>query len=617
MRTLRLPAMLLAAMTALVVLATGNLSGIGIGDISLMYDAVALPRLAVAVVLVLAAWAAWFFFARDEDTLRVDPVWAILGALAVWAVISMAVSPHRALAILGQSERLEGAVTIVLYAATYGIALQALRRSEDVRLVASCIAGSAVGLSVLGIAQYAGVDPTNYSFEAYGFDMRRAFATLGNPNFLAGLLVLALPLIVALALSARGRAERVVWSAGALLAGIALFATFTRGAWLAFGVEALLGAVLWIRAPRGPLSRRIQAGLAVAAVALLVLVVISLNAPPDINVASRISDAFQATGSVSERSLLVGIAGSAALARPIFGYGPDTFLPALRLHRSDAYVDAFHTYGIVNNAHSWPLQFAATIGFIGAALLVAAILVSLWKSRKRLFSPNDGAGSMVLAGMWVGCLGFALHMALSVGVLAATVPFWILLGALGAGRASERSLTHRHRTIAGVLAALLCVGSLVAAVAFVSADATYLQARLAFAAGDNRSSFELARRARAYNPISLKYARGTAEASGRLVTEAIQQRAEAAEVRNLYAAALAEYRHVFRLDPNDYPARAWLAALQARTGMYLSDEELLTDALATVRIAVKLDRDYIEVTPLLSSINEQSIKAASEVQRLP
>lgn len=613
----RVPAFLLAAMMVLVTMVSGNLSGIGLGDGTMLYDAIALPRLVIAVVLVLAAWAVWLLAASRDEPLRFDTAWVILGVLVGWALLSLAFSPHRALALLGQSERLEGLVAILLYAALYGIALQALSRVEDLRVVASCLGGSAVVLSVMGLAQYAGIDPTDYSFEQYGFDIHRAFATFGNPNFFAGLLVLALPVIVALALNAAGRVERVIWSAGALIAVMALFATFTRGAWLAVGIELLLGAILWARAPKGPMSRRIQGGLAAVFVALLVLVVISLNAPAEINVVSRVTEAFQQTGSASERTLLVGIAGAAAAKRPLLGYGPDTFLPVFRLHRTDAYVEAFHADGIVNNAHSWPLQFAATLGFVGAALLVAAILVALWRGRKAFSKPGTTPGGMVLAAVWVGCLGFAVHMALSVSVLGATVPFWVLLGALGTHTAKTRDIPRTTRTVAGAVVALLCVASLAVSFAFVSADASYLAARRAFSAGDTVGSLALSKRARSLNPVSVKYARGTAEASGELVVEAIGRGADPAAVRDLYAAALADYELVLRLDPNDYPTRAWLAALQARVGIALSEEPLISAAVATARIAATLDRDHIEVTPLLSSVTELSIDAAAGVRRLP
>ena len=156
-----------------------------------------------------------------------------------------------------------------------------------------------------------------------------------------------------------------------------------------------------------------------------------------------------------------------------------------------------------------------------------------------------------------------------------------------------------------------------ASFALISADASYLQARRAFSAGDYRTSLEISRRAREYNPVSLKYARGSAEASGELVLESIRQRAETSAVRGLYDNALAEYRRVLRLDPNDYPAREWLAALQARTGRYLSDEKMLADSAATARIAATLDRQGAEVAPLMNSVDDQAIDAAAGVRRLP
>ena len=96
----------------------------------------------------------------------------------------------------------------------------------------------------------------------------------------------------------------------------------------------------------------------------------------------RLRDLGQRGGSAHERLLTAAIAGEAALARPLFGYGPDAFLPAFRAHRSDAYAETFGPVHTLNNAHSWPLQYAATLGLPGAALLVAAIVAALWRSRR-------------------------------------------------------------------------------------------------------------------------------------------------------------------------------------------------------------------------------------------
>lgn len=105
----RAPLWITAAMLALVAVATSNLTGLGIGAMALTYDTIALPRLVIAVVLTLAAWALWFVHAaREAEPLRVDIVWALLGGLAAWAVLSTVLSPHRALAVLGQSERRPG-----------------------------------------------------------------------------------------------------------------------------------------------------------------------------------------------------------------------------------------------------------------------------------------------------------------------------------------------------------------------------------------------------------------------------------------------------------------------------------------------------------------------------
>ena len=56
------------------------------------------------------------------------------------------------------------------------------------------------------------------------------------------------------------------------------------------------------------------------------------------------------------------------LSKPLFGYGPATFLAAFRLHRPASISRQFGSNFTMNNAHSWPFQYAATLGVMGAVL---------------------------------------------------------------------------------------------------------------------------------------------------------------------------------------------------------------------------------------------------------
>jgi len=613
----RLPVWLLAALCGLVVVASGNLSGLGIGAGPLLYDTIALPRFVVTLVLTLTAWAVWSVqSAREGTALRGDRVWLLLAALAAWAVASALVSPHRALAVLGQSERLEGAVTVVLYALVYGITLQVIRRMSDTRVVLTFLGAAAAAVSAFGLVQFAGFDPTNYAFERYGFEMRRAFATFGNPNFLAGALALTLPILVALALTSRRRIVQLLWALGALAATVALFATFTRGAWLAALVEAAVALWVWWRSGRA----RSGAGrwLVLSAVlAMGVLLVMSLNSTRELNLAQRLADIGARGGSADERVLAAGSAWNAALARPAFGYGPDTFLPTFRAHRTDGYVVVFGPTAIINNAHSWPVQYAATLGFVGALLLVASVVAALWRSR-RFLDTRGASGSVVMAAAWIGCAGFTVHMLFSVAVLGATVPFWVLLGVLGAPGAQQLRGGRPVGMALTVCAVLAAAISVFVAVMLLTADSSYLASRDMFVGSRQGDPLVPAARARTLNPTSVKYARGTAQASAARVESAIMRQAPPGEVRALYRSASSDFVRVLELSPGDYPAYAWYAALSATVGTYLDDVALLERAHSLAEKGARFDRHHYEIRPLIArDYSSDALSAAASVPPLP
>lgn len=592
----------LAALVALVATATGNLTMLGIGDGALLYDTIALPRLAVSLVgvaLVALAWA--LGIERGGGRLRIDPVWAILILLAAWGVVSTLSSPHRALAVLGQSERLEGLVTLVVYALTYGVTLQVVRKAHDARRVLGALGGVAVALSAYGLVQYAGLDWADYSLELYAFDLRRAFATFGNPNFFAGLLVLALPVVAAFALGGSSARSRAVWAVGALAVGAALFATFTRSAWLAVAVQAALAVWLWRRrggtAPGG--GARLALGATIVLVA--VLMAVSLASTGERNVLTRLAEGIGGTGSASERSMLVGISAAAIAERPLLGHGPDAFLPAFRLHRSDAYVAAFGADATMNNAHSWPLQYAVTLGVPGALLLVAAVVASLWRSRRLLggeAADRGGAPDVVLVGAWLGCLGFAVQMLFNVGALGSSLPFVVALGILGAPGARVVGLPRPAGPTLAAFSALALLVATAASAALVTADATYLVSRDRYHAGAFAEAAERAERAARLNPLSVKYARGAAQASAQVVQSAIISGASEAEVRSQYLTAAERFDRVVSAHPADYPVRAWYASLAARTGTHLADDGLVAEAVTLARSAAALDRQYVDVKDL-------------------
>jgi hypothetical protein len=194
----------------LVLVASSNLTGLGIGAWPLTYDDVALPRFAIALVGATAVWLVLAMMLHRGSVLLADQTWWILGALAAWVVVSAAVS-DTTLVWLGQSERLEGVVTVVLYAVLFGAGLQLGRSEQLVRRFAGSVVLSSVVLALHGLLQTAKADPTNYTVSGASLYLWSAFASLGNPNFLAGVLVLAIPVAMGLALTTSHALGRAAW----------------------------------------------------------------------------------------------------------------------------------------------------------------------------------------------------------------------------------------------------------------------------------------------------------------------------------------------------------------------------------------------------------------------
>ena len=142
----RLPLWLVAGTSALVVVVSGNLSGLGIGSGPLLYDTVALPRLVIAAVALTIGWAVWLVGDRDGGSAFAGtPSGSSHRAGAVGRGFGGGLTASRPVdprAIRASRRRGDGRAVC---SAAYGLALQVVRGIRDVRLVATAL-GVASGL---------------------------------------------------------------------------------------------------------------------------------------------------------------------------------------------------------------------------------------------------------------------------------------------------------------------------------------------------------------------------------------------------------------------------------------------------------------------------------------
>ncbi|WP_190802404.1 O-antigen ligase family protein [Leptolyngbya sp. FACHB-261] len=258
------------------------------------------------------------------------------------------------------------------------------------------------------------------SLRPYGVDLPfdfgvvdlRNWAPLGHQNYVAGYLILALPLLAALAVLRSGQ-QRWLWWSGLVLGLVVLYTTSSRGGLLGLALLLLLSVALL------PLSQR-RRWLGVGAIAVLLTALLALNNRLQLLLGGLLTGQVQ--GETAYRLLTAQVGAALGLRQPLTGAGPGAVLLLFQRYRpSWAGREAEMAYQL----HSTPVQLWADLGLLGSvAALITLVLVlrtvgQLW----RLTENTD----KVLAGSALGGLlayvGFSLtdyqldHPALAVPLL--------------------------------------------------------------------------------------------------------------------------------------------------------------------------------------------------------
>ena len=278
-----------------------------------------------------------------------------------------------------------------------------------------------------------GLDPWDKGAVDMGF-LQRAHGSLGNPDFLAGYLVLTLPglaLAWAAAQGLSGRQQALRLGLFAMVA-LAFLLTHVRGAWLASGVAVPLAFFA------APLTVKWRRAAVLALMMLALLAAFSL--PSRLNPAgespwSRLRAAWSGDGAWAGRRFMARVGWNLAKAHPLTGVGPGRFQDAYleeegRLLGLAAY--AHEPYRFTADIHDDWLQVLAESGWVGLGLFVGVFGMA-WRSAWRRRSTLGAALVGLLAAFAVQAL---FHFPL--GIQGSALLFWGALGLCAAWEAEEQ-----------------------------------------------------------------------------------------------------------------------------------------------------------------------------------
>ncbi len=323
----------------------------------------------------------------------VGPALIFLGIYLLSTITSIA--PR--LSFWGYYVRQQGTYTALAYVSLFFLTVSTLRRREQLdRLVTAILLGS-LPVALYAVGQHYGLDPFPWRIlwkrEGEGVTLR-AISTLGNPIFLAGYLIMVVPLTVGrlmeLLAGVPGGGKRGIPRLVPMLSCVvllliqlaAILFTQSRGPLLGLAGGTFLFAFLWA-ITRG--KRRLALGVIGAIAApLLFLILLNLPGTPLAPLArlpylSRLSTALnlQAWGTAERVLIWQGVSSliTAEPLRAIIGYGPETLIIVFYRHFPRALVPLVGALGKsgVDRAHNQILDNLVTAGFLGFASYMVLI----------------------------------------------------------------------------------------------------------------------------------------------------------------------------------------------------------------------------------------------------
>jgi O-antigen ligase len=317
--------------------------------------------------------------------LRRSRFWYLLIPTAVWLTVSSLLSARPVLSLYGSSWRRYGVLAqfavLVLAWSIYG---QARRIGVFLRVV------TAAGLltALYGVAQYLGWDPllpsSVYRIGEGVWTIVRPPSTLGYASYFATWLLF----VIFWSLALPGKFTKVIFSA----AIVALLLTGTRAAILGL----LAGGAVWCYWRGFRVSRRSLA------VSLLVLAAgaVFYFSPLGQQMRSR-TRWFREDPWGGARPLLWRDSLRAGLARPLFGYGPETFTSAFPRFESPELARAYPDFAH-ESPHNMFLDALVSQGIPGLLLLIAwcaAGFAAAWRIRARHPAISAALAAALAAGI--------------------------------------------------------------------------------------------------------------------------------------------------------------------------------------------------------------------------
>ena len=370
---------------------------------------------------------------------------AVVGAYLVVAAVSVIYSRYR-FATISEVAKLASQVGL------YWLVILSVREMRQVRRIVSTAALAAVPVCIYAFMQASGNDPFEWNTSSV-----RVFSLLGNATYLAGFLVLLMPLVIAAGWPRRGdgasRAKWTVWllfalslvAGGMMLVSLSLTVSLGPIIGIVLGSGAAVVLLLLRLGRRG--ARVVVPAAAAGLILLLVLGYIWYQKLPG-SQQKRVQSVLHFRDPYGkERGLIRGVGFDIFRKQPLIGRGYGTYaVYALERLAPDWYADlgkSTSTMLVPNYAHNEFIEVLGETGIIGGlvftAMILGAFVVSVWVSIRHPDPEWARLGLAITAGMTA--FMFQNLFGVTFRQTGTVMFFWLSLGFLAVAHARARAAT--------------------------------------------------------------------------------------------------------------------------------------------------------------------------------
>jgi O-antigen ligase len=240
---------------------------------------------------------------------------------------------------------------------------------------------------------------------------------LGHPNFLAGYILLILPLTFFNALAQQGW-QKLPGIGACLFFGYILYTTSSRGGFVGLLTLLLVGTIFFILQGKGK-QKSVRLGISLAGIAIILGILLAnprvqqiVKLPGSSNSPQTVE--IKADGETQDRLSMWQASTNLFKAKPLFGVGPGNMSRVYNLYRPiEVGTGAFH----VQQLHSTPIQILGELGIVGfiSSCFFLSIGVYLWLKIYRQTSDREnrfllyGIGGSLLAYFASGLTDYQLE----------------------------------------------------------------------------------------------------------------------------------------------------------------------------------------------------------------